>query len=168
MFWRYLESSQLSLNTMYRCREPFCAKLIRQDKWPAHCKKEHSFQWRRPGVAFGGGDGKFVRGPRFLNNVSSGRNFHFHAENFWWPFFSHRPGFPDFTFLYCIKCCIRPFLHKKNHYFKNEFLDKTIFITLYVLSRASDNTTSLNIGRDQCMGRPHLKFFLGDRPPSLP
>src|SRR6218665_2394205 len=31
----------------YRCREPFCAKLIRQDKWPAHCKKEHSFKFRR-------------------------------------------------------------------------------------------------------------------------
>jgi len=29
----------------YRCREPFCAKLIRQDKWPAHCKKEHSFKF---------------------------------------------------------------------------------------------------------------------------
>src|SRR6218665_3544751 len=44
------------------------------------------------------------------------------------PFFSHRPGFSDFTFLYCIKCRIRPFLHKKNHYFRKEFLDKTIFL----------------------------------------
>src|SRR6218665_268892 len=43
-------------------------------------------------------------------------------------FFSHPPGFYDFTFLYSIKCRIRPFLHQKNHYFGKEFLDSTIFL----------------------------------------
>src|SRR6218665_3388597 len=45
---------------------------------------------------------------------------------------------------------------------------KTQFFTLLMLSRTSDNTTSQNIGGDQCMGGPpHLKFR-GDRPPSPP
>src|SRR6218665_258230 len=36
---------------------------------------------------------------------------------------------------------------------------------LFVLSRASDNTTSQNIGGDGCMGRPPTSNC-GDRPPS--
>src|SRR6218665_1555626 len=45
---------------------------------------------------------------------------------------------------------------------------KTQFFTLFILSRTSDNTTSQNIGGDQCMGGPpHLKFW-GDRPPPVP
>src|SRR6218665_424496 len=60
-------------------------------------------------------------------------------------FFSHRPGFSDFPLFTVIKCPIRPFLRKKNHYFKKEFLNETIFL-LFILSHASDNTTSLNIG----------------------
>src|SRR6218665_2010557 len=82
-------------------------------------------------------------------------------------FFSHRPGFSDFTFLYPTKCRIRPFLHKKNHYFRKEFLDKTNFFTLFVLSRASDNTTSLNIGGTNAWAVLHLKFWR-DRSPVLP
>ena len=38
-------------------------------------------QWQRPGAEFGGG-GNFFRGPRFLNDVSFGTNFHFHGTNF--------------------------------------------------------------------------------------
>src|SRR6218665_1984152 len=76
--------------------------------------------------------------------------------------------FSDFTFLYSIKFRIRPFLHQKNHYFRKEFLDNNIFFTLFVLSHASDNRTSLNIGRGPMHGpSPHLKFW-GDRPPSPP
>src|SRR6218665_2232479 len=44
---------------------------------------------------------------------------------------------------------------------------KPPFFTLFILSRTSNNTTSQNIGEDQCMGRPHLKFW-GDRPPQSP
>src|SRR6218665_1483455 len=41
----------------------------------------------------------------------------------------------------------------------------TLFFTLFVLSRASDNTTSQNIGGGAGAGGvPHLKF-LGGRPP---
>ena len=42
------------------------------------------------------GDGKNFRGPFF------GKSFRFHAQKFWWPFFSHRPGFSDFRFLFQI------------------------------------------------------------------
>src|SRR6218665_803901 len=37
-----------------------------------------------------------------------------------------------------------------------------------MLSRTSDNTTSQNIGEDQCMGGPSTSNFGGDRPPSPP
>src|SRR6218665_1882878 len=71
------------------------------------------------------------------------------------------------SFIYCVKCRIRPFLHKKNSYFRKEFLDKTIFYTLFVLSRASDNTTSLNIGGTNAWAVLPTSN-LGGRPPSLP
>src|SRR6218665_1226443 len=82
-------------------------------------------------------------------------------------FFSHLPDFSDFPFLFphfpylCyVKCHIRPFPHKENTFLK----------TLFILSRASDNTTSINIGgamQGPSGPVPHLKFW-GDRPPSPP
>src|SRR6218665_902343 len=45
---------------------------------------------------------------------------------------------------------------------------KTQFFTLFMLSRTSDNTTSQNIGGDQCMGGPPTSNFGGDRPPQSP
>jgi len=51
-------------------------------------------------------------------------------------------------------------------FFRKEFLYETFF-TLFVLSLASDNTTSKKYWRDGCMDRPpHLKF-LGAVPPVL-
>ena len=44
---------------------------------------------------------------------------------------------------------------------------KTPFFTLFILSRASDNNTSLNIRGTNAWAVPHLKFC-GDRPPSPP
>src|SRR6218665_1572887 len=45
----------------------------------------------------------------------------------------------------------------------------TPFFTLFVLSRASDNTTSQNIkGTDAWAVPPHLQFFWRDRAPSPP
>src|SRR6218665_2720201 len=59
-----------------------------------------------------------------------------------------------------------PFLTKRTtNSEKNSFM--TPFFTLFVLSRASDNTTSQNIGGRMHGPYPHLKF-LGDRPPSPP
>src|SRR6218665_3282770 len=66
------------------------------------------------------------------------------------------------------KCPIRPFLRKKNHYFKQEILNKTVFFTLFILSHTSNNTTSLNIGGPMHGPSPHLKFFWGTVPPVLP
>ena len=121
-------------------------------------------QWRRPGADFGGTK-FFFADQDFWMMTFFGKNVHFHAKNFWWPFFSHRPDFSDFPYLYCIEC-MWPFLHKKNHYSRKEFLDNTFF-TLFVLSRASDNTILLKILRDGCMGRsPNLKFLGGPFPQS--
>src|SRR6218665_144387 len=44
---------------------------------------------------------------------------------------------------------------------------KTPFFTLFILSRASHNTTSLNVGGPMHGPSPHLKFW-GDRPPRSP
>src|SRR6218665_2331543 len=76
-------------------------------------------------------------------------------------FFSHRPGFSDFAFT-VIKCHIP---HKKNQYFRKEFLNKTIFL---LCSSFRAHPTTL-LGGDQCMGRPpHLKFWGGPSPRSPP
>src|SRR6218665_3568049 len=89
-------------------------------------------------------------------------------------FFSHRPGFsdfpflfPDFLYLYYVKCRIRPvydpFLTRKTTISeKNSFM--TLFFTLFVLLRASDNTTSRNIGGQMHGPSSHLKFW-GTVPP---
>src|SRR6218665_3394567 len=45
---------------------------------------------------------------------------------------------------------------------------KTQFFTLFMLSRTSDNTTSQNIGGDQCMGGPPISNFGGTVPPRSP
>src|SRR6218665_845159 len=45
---------------------------------------------------------------------------------------------------------------------------KPPFFTLFILSRTSDNTTSQNIGGDQCMGRPPTSNFLGGTVPPVP
>src|SRR6218665_3286723 len=45
---------------------------------------------------------------------------------------------------------------------------KNTFFTLFILSPTSDNTTSQNIGGDECMGCPPTSNFGGDRPPVPP
>ena len=54
------------------------------------------------------------------------------------------------------------FSRTKIHYFRKEFLDDTFF-TLFVISSASDNTTSQNIG-GRMHGRPPPLFFGGTVP----
>ena len=61
-----------------------------------------------------------------------------------------------------------PFFIRKNTISEKKLLDNTLF-TLFVLSRASDNTLLLKIlVEDGCMGRPpHLNFFLWGPPVPL-
>ena len=63
-------------------------------------------------------------GPKKFSRPNFRKNFHFQGKNFWWPFFSNRPGSSDFFFLfphfpnvYYVKCRIWPFPHKKNTIF---------------------------------------------------
>jgi len=76
--------------------------------------------------------------------------FPFSRQKFLMTFFSHRPGFSDFLFLFpdftMLNVVYDPFLTRK-----------TPFFTLFILSRASDNPTSPNIG-----GRMH-----GPPPPQI-
>src|SRR6218665_3721869 len=80
--------------------------------------------------------------------------------------------FPFFSHIFCMFTML-------NVVYDHFLTRKTQFFTLFMLSRTSDNTTSQNIGGDQCMGGPpHLKFlggappptpnFGGDRPPQPP
>src|SRR6218665_709899 len=57
-----------------------------------------------------------------------------------------------------------PFFTRKKHYFTKECLDDTFF-TLFVFLRASDNTTSQNIGGG---GRMHGPFPVVDGPAGTP
>src|SRR6218665_508834 len=83
-------------------------------------------------------------------------------------FFSHRPGFSDFTFLYCIKCRIRPFLHQKTTISEKNSLIRPFFYSVRTFARIRKHYFSKYWG-DQCMGRPPTSNFGGDRPPvSLP
>src|SRR6218665_2593167 len=57
------------------------------------------------------------------------------------------------------------FSQEKPLFQKEKFLYDTFF-TLFTLSRASDNTTSQNIGGTDAWAVPHLKCFWGDHPPA--
>jgi len=104
-----------------------------------------------------------------------GKNFHFHGQNFWWPFFSHRLGFSDFPFLfpedfpylYYVKCRIWPFPHKKNHYFRKEFLYDAFFHSVRTFARIPQHYFSKYWG-DGCMGRPPTSNVLGGPSPHSP
>jgi len=109
------------------------------------------------------------------NDVFLGKNyFYFHAQKFWWPLFSHRACFSHFSYdfsrvpyLYCMKChtCIWRFLHQKP-LFQKIIPWWHLFFTLFVLSRASDNATSQNIGGRMHGPSPTSKF--GGPSPSPP
>jgi len=34
----------------YKCKELACGRIIRSDKWSAHCKSEHGYKLARGGV----------------------------------------------------------------------------------------------------------------------
>src|SRR6218665_268484 len=82
-------------------------------------------------------------------------------------FFSHRPGFSHFPLFTVIKCPIRHFLHKKNHYFRKEFLNKTIFYSVHPFAHIRQHYFSKYWG-DQCMGRPPPQILGGTVSPSSP
>src|SRR6218665_2488838 len=64
------------------------------------------------------------------------------------------------------KCPFRPFLPRKNHYFRKELLNKTIFYSVHPFAHIRQHYFSKYWG-NQCMGRPpHLKFFGGPSPQS--
>jgi len=124
----------------------------------------NSAQWRRPGAEFGGTDNLFADQDFWM------RSF---LTKILMTFFSHRQSFSDFPFhfpdspyLYCVKCRIWPFLHKKNHYFTKEFLDDTLCFLLCSYFRAHPTTLLLKIlGGRMHEASPHLKCFWGNVPP---
>src|SRR6218665_2961690 len=99
------------------------------------------------------GGGKCFRGPRFLIDVFFEKIAIFRPKNSDDLSFSHRPGCPDSPYLYCVKCRIRSFLHKKNHYFRKKSLTTPSFL-LCSYFRAHPTTLLLKILGDGCMGRP--------------
>src|SRR6218665_2425886 len=81
------------------------------------------------------------------------------------PFFSQISRiFVSFTMLNVV---YDPFLTRTTTISEKNSFMTPFFKTLFVLSRASDNTTSQNIGGTDAWAVPHLKFFL-DRPPVPP
>src|SRR6218665_2506317 len=84
-------------------------------------------------------------------------------------FFSHRPVFHILRFFTVLNVVydtfLRPFLHKKNHYFRKEFLDKTIFYSVRASTRIRQHYFSKYWGGPMYGPSPHLEF--GGRPPVL-
>src|SRR6218665_699355 len=101
------------------------------------------------------------------------KHFHFDVKNLLMIFFSHQPYFAVFCHLpvstvNVILCNIYDHFSFRKPLFQNKtFLHDTFLKSQFVLCRASNNTTSLNIGGMDAWAVPHLKFW-GDRPPSLP
>ena len=83
-------------------------------------------------------------------------------------FFGFSLSFPRFSVSFTmLNVVYDPFLTRTTTISeKNKFLYDTFF-TLFVLSRASDNTTSKNIGGTNAWAVPHLKFW-GTVPPVSP
>src|SRR6218665_1141699 len=117
-------------------------------------------QWRRPGAEFGG-DGEILRGPRFLNDVFFGKLIFIFAPNISddlllvvdqvfriFPFLSQ-----IFRVLTMLNVVYDPFL-----------IRKTLFFTLFVLSRASD-IMFLTILGGRMRGPSPTSNFWGTVPP---
>ena len=120
------------------------------------------------------GDGKFFSRTKISEWRFYRKNVHFHCQNFWWLFLVIDQVFRIFPFVsqifrifYYVKCPIWPFPHKNNHLFQKRIPLWHLFFTLFILSRASDNTTSQNIGGRDAWAVPHLKFW-GTVAPSPP
>ena len=105
-----------------------------------------------------------------------GKNFHFHAQNFWWPFLVIDCIFSVFAMslwsllsqILYIAYHLSPFLYDKNLYFSW----KNSVVTPFLLNsyfQASDNTrpTSPNIGGTNTLA-VHPPQILGGRHPSTP
>ena len=110
-------------------------------------------QCRRPGAEFWGGTETFFADQDFWITFFR-KKFPFHCKNFWWPFFSHRPGFSDFPFLFPNF----PYLTMLNVVYDPFLKGKTPFFTLFM--RIQQHYFSKYWG-DGCMDRPHLKFWGG-------
>src|SRR6218665_4119112 len=89
------------------------------------------------------------------------KKFSFSRSKFLMTFFSHRPYFVDFPYLF-VK--YDPFFTRKSPISENKSLI-TPFFTLFILSRASDNTTSLNIGGTDAWAAHPTSNFGGTVPP---
>src|SRR6218665_317904 len=72
--------------------------------------------------------------------------------------------FQILRFFTVLKCRIRPFLHKKNHYFRKEFLDKTIFYSVSTFARIRQNYFSKYWGTN-AWAVPPPQIFGGTVPP---
>src|SRR6218665_1592159 len=76
--------------------------------------------------------------------------FPFSRRKFLMTFFTR---FSDFTFLYCIKCRIRPFLHQKTTISEKSSLIRPFFYSVRTFAHIRQHYFS-KYWENQCMGRP--------------
>ena len=140
----------------------------------------YSDQWRRPGAEFGGTEKIFVDQNFWMTfcpifDVFSRKNSHFHAQKFWLPFLSHRPGFSYFLLnlfrfsvpLLC-KMSYMTFFTRKSTISEKNSLTTPIFL-LSSSFRAHLTTLLLKIlGGGPMHGPSPTSNFCGDRPPVSP
>jgi len=97
-----------------------------------------------------------------------GKNSHFHAQNFWWLFLVIDHSFQVFPYLYCVWHHMTLSWREEKPLFKKIIPWWHLSFTQFVLSHASDNTTSQNIkniGGTDAWAISNLTF-LGGRPPA--
>ena len=136
--------------------------LVEGDEAPFRCNvqffDDHMIHRRRLGAEFRG-DGN--RGPNFRMTFL-GQNFHFNAENFWWPFFGRRPSFLLFYLSLLSQIWYVPHYMTlsltKKLYFTTKISFISPFLVILYFFRAFLNTTSPNIGVTDAWAVPHLKF----------
>jgi len=123
---------------------------------------------RRLGAEFGGA-GKNFRRTKSLNDFFK-EKFPFSHWKFLMTFFSLLPVFMMSLLSEIWYIPYMALSWREKPLFKNKFFFRDTFFTQFVLSHASNNTTSPNIGGtdtwDGYMGRPASQI-LGRRPPSL-
>src|SRR6218665_537810 len=145
----------LNWNAAHYCAQTRTSKINNQNVEYNNTVAE---TWRRVW-----GDGKSFRGPKFLNDVFFfGKKFPFSRPKFLMTFFLViDQAFLIFRIFTVLNVVYDPFFTRKTTISEKNSLMTPFLKTLFVLSRASDNTTFQNIGGTDAWAVPPTSNFIG-------
>src|SRR6218665_3925298 len=173
--------TELSPNWAHQMGLSHCPKMLLSGNHSAtaHLVIDNLLIFRTLGLYSGGdlapslGDGKFFRGPRFLNDVFPEKISIFTPKVSDDLFLVIDQVFQILRFFivgpikfHGPKALYDPFFTSKTHYFRKEFHDTTIFYSIRTFTRIRQHYFSKYWG-DQCMGRPPPQILGGPSPLGL-